>query len=84
MLKCNQLFSMEQIFGVLKVALRWLIDVQLFGLKRYWGVDRSTPNDLVCGEAGRFPIQINASVCRMKYWYKTDTHGGAQTAFERI
>ena len=45
-------------------------DVQLFGLKRYWGVDRRTPNDLVYGEVGRFPIQINASVCCMKYWLK--------------
>ena len=48
-----------------------LIDnVQLFGLKRYLGVDRRTPNDLVYGEVGRFPIQINACVRGIRYWLK--------------
>ena len=55
-------------------------NVHLFGLKRYLGVDRRTPNDLVYGEVGRFPIQINASVRLVK----TDAHGGIQTAFESI
>ena len=31
-------------------------NVHLFGLKRYVGVDRITPNDLVYGEVGRFPV----------------------------
>ena len=56
----------------------WAIDnVHLFGLKRYLGVDRRTPKDLVYGEVGRFPIQINTSVRLVK----TDEHGGTQTAF---
>ena len=45
-------------------------NVHLFGLKRCLGVDRRTPNDLVCGEVGRFPIQINASVRCIRYWLK--------------
>ena len=45
-------------------------NVHLFGLKRYLGVDRRTPNDLVYGDVGRFPIQINASVRCIKYWLK--------------
>ena len=45
-------------------------NVHLFGLKHYLGVDRRTPNDLVYGEVGRFPIQINASVRCIKYWLK--------------
>ena len=45
-------------------------NVHLFGLKRYLGVDRRTPNDLVYGEVGRFPIQINACVRCIKYWLK--------------
>ena len=45
-------------------------NVHLFGLKRYLGVDRRTPNDLVYGEVGMFPIQINASVRCIKYWLK--------------
>ena len=45
-------------------------NVHLFGLKRYLGVDRRTPNDLVYGEVGRFPIQINASFRCIRYWLK--------------
>ena len=45
-------------------------NVHLVGLKRYLGVDRRTPSDLVYGEAGRFPIQINASVRCIRYWLK--------------
>ena len=45
-------------------------NVHLFGLKRYLGVDRRTPNNLVYGEVGRFPIQINASVRCIRYWLK--------------
>ena len=47
-------------------------NVHLFGLKHYLGVDRRTLNDLVYGEAGRFPIQINASVrcISIRYWLK--------------
>ena len=45
-------------------------NVNLCGLKRYLGVVRRTPNDLVDGEVGRFPIQINACVRCMKYWLK--------------
>ena len=45
-------------------------NVHLFGLKRYLGVDRRTPNDLVYGEVGRFPIQINARVRCIRHWLK--------------
>ena len=45
-------------------------NVHLFGLKRYLGVDRRTPNDLVYGRVGRFPIQINACVRCIKCWLK--------------
>ena len=40
------------------------------GLKRYLGVDRRIPNNLVYGEVGRFPIQMNASVRCIRYWLK--------------
>ena len=33
-------------------------DVQLFGLKRYWGVDRSTPNDLVMEKLEGFLFKL--------------------------
>ena len=38
-------------------------NVRLFGLKRYLGVDRRTPNDLVYGEVGSFlfkSVQVSA------------------------
>ena len=44
-------------------------NVHLFDLK-HLGVDRRTPNDLVYGEVGRFPIQINACVRCIRYWLK--------------
>ena len=45
-------------------------NVHLFGLKRYLGVDRRTPNDLVYGEVERLRIQINACVRCIRYWLK--------------
>jgi hypothetical protein len=45
-------------------------NVHLFGLKRFLGVDKRTPNDLVYGEVGRFPIYLNANVRCMRYWLK--------------
>ena len=47
-----------------------LDNVHLFGLNCYLGVYRRTPNDLVYGEVGRFPIQINACVRCIRYWLK--------------
>ena len=45
-------------------------NVNLCGQTRYLCVARKTPNDLVYGEVGRFPIQINACVRCIKYWLK--------------
>ena len=67
---CVKIFDARVQPSVLCGAEIWGLDssssvidnVHLFGLKRYLGVDRTTPNDLVYGEVGRFPIQINASV----------------------
>ena len=50
-------------------------NVHLFSFKRYLGVNRRTPNDLVYGEVGRFPIQINASVRCIRYWLKLTRMG---------
>ena len=69
MLKYNRLFSMEQRFGVWKVALRWLI-MYICLVWNFIGVDRRTPNNLGYGEVGRFPIQINTSVRCVRYWLK--------------
>ena len=42
----------------------------LFALKRFLGVDRRTPNELVYGEMGRYNISINANVRCISYWLK--------------
>ena len=44
--------------------------IHLFALKRFLGVDRKTPNDLVYGELDRFPITINSVIKCIKYWLK--------------
>ena len=33
--------------------------VQLFALKRFPGVDQRAPNDMVLGETGRYPLEVN-------------------------
>ena len=44
--------------------------VHLFVLKKFLCVDRRTPNDLVYGETGRYPIFINSIVNCLRYWLK--------------
>ena len=41
-----------------------------FTLKKMLGVGMRTPNDLVNGELGRFPIYINAQTLRVPYWLR--------------
>ena len=44
--------------------------LHLFALKRFLHVDRRTPNDLVYGELGRFPIYLNSYIKCIRYWLK--------------
>ena len=44
--------------------------VHTYALKRFLGVDRRTPNDLVYGETNRYPIHIKAAVNCIRYWFK--------------
>jgi hypothetical protein len=44
--------------------------VHLFAMKRFLNVDTRTPNDLVYGELGRYPIYINSYLKCIKYWLK--------------
>jgi len=77
-LKIVKIFYAQKQPVVLYGAEIWGLDnssfvinnVRLFGLKRYLGVDRRTPNDLVYGKVGRFPIQINASARCVRYCLK--------------
>lgn len=42
--------------------------VHLFAMKKFLHIDQKTPNDLVYGELGRYPIYINSYVKCIKYW----------------
>jgi len=44
--------------------------VHLFAMKRFLGVDRRTPNDLIYGEFGRYPIYLNSYIRCIRYWLK--------------
>jgi hypothetical protein len=44
--------------------------LHLFALKRFLGVDMRTPNDLVYGDTGRYPIVIHSKIRCIKYWLK--------------
>ena len=44
--------------------------IHLFAMKRFLGMDMRTPNDLVYGELGRYPVHINSSICCIGYWFK--------------
>ena len=42
--------------------------IHLFALKRFLNIGIRTPNDLVYGELGRYPLYINCFVKCVKYW----------------
>ena len=42
--------------------------VHLFAIKRYLNVSIRTPNALVYGETGRYPLFINVYIRQIKYW----------------
>jgi len=42
----------------------------VFACKRFLGLDIRTPNHLVHGELGRYPLSINSSIRVIKYWLK--------------
>eukprot|EP00745_Piridium_sociabile_P037736 TRINITY_DN6881_c0_g1_i1.p1 TRINITY_DN6881_c0_g1~~TRINITY_DN6881_c0_g1_i1.p1 ORF type:complete len:302 (+),score=4.84 TRINITY_DN6881_c0_g1_i1:89-907(+) len=58
-----------EIWGLNKSAM-YIENIHLFALKRFLGVHVKTPNELVYGETGRYPIYINSSVQCVRYWLK--------------
>ena len=42
----------------------------LFALKRLLSVSNKTPNTFIYGETGRYPMNIDAEISTIKYWYK--------------
>ena len=42
----------------------------LFACKRFLNVHPKTPNNLVYGETGRFPLIVNSTIRAIKYWFR--------------
>ena len=44
--------------------------VHLYGLKRFLNVSVKTPNIMIYGDTGRYPLSVNATMRVAKYWVK--------------
>lgn len=44
--------------------------VHLFACKRFLKVAPQTPNTLIYGELGRYPLFIDTTLCAIRYWFK--------------
>ena len=44
--------------------------VHLYGLKRFLNVTIKTPNVMIYGDTGRYPLTVNAAMRVAKYWLK--------------
>ena len=44
--------------------------VHTFACKKLLGVSTRTPNTLIYGEVGRYPLYIDCTIKALKYWYK--------------
>ena len=56
--------------------------LHLFAMKKFLHVDQKTPNDLVYGELGRYPIYINSYVKCIRYWLKLVRMDGYRLPFQ--
>ena len=44
--------------------------VHTYGMKKFLGVDRRTPNDFLYGELDRYPVYLNSYVRCIRFWLK--------------
>ena len=44
--------------------------VHLLACKRYLGVPIKTPNKMIYGELGRYPLFVNSNIRCIKYWFR--------------
>ena len=52
----------------LEADLKVVERIHLFALKRFLNISRRTPNVVVYGETGRYPLFVNIFVKSVKYW----------------
>ena len=67
--KCNQFYYIRLKFGDYK-DLRILKEIHLMACKRFLGVQFRTPNTMVYGDLGRFPLFINSYLKSIKSWLR--------------
>lgn len=75
-----------EIWGV-EADLTVVERVHLFAIKRFLNVSIRTPNVLVYGETGRYPLQINIHVKCIRYWLrllKMSTHRLPHKAYKML
>ena len=60
----------SELWGVLTKDNNQTENVHLFARKRFLNVAARTPNRMVYGELGRYPLQINCYIRVIKYWFR--------------
>ena len=60
----------SELWGVLTKDNNQTENVHLFACKRFLNVAARTPNRMVYGELGRYPLQINCYIRVIKYWFR--------------
>ena len=60
----------SELWGVLTKDNNRTENVHLFACKRFLNVAARTPNRMVYGELGRYPLQINCYIRVIKYWFR--------------
>jgi len=58
----------SEIWGICKVPV--IESAHLFACKRLLGVPNKTPNTLVYGDSGRYPLFIESTISALRYWLK--------------
>ena len=69
MLRLNLCFCMLLKFGVWPGRLK-IEKVHLFACKRLLCVSEKTPNHMVYGETGRYPLYTDSTISVLMYWFK--------------
>ena len=73
----------SEIWGV--TQFREIESVHLFACKKLLSVNLRTPNAMVYGETGRYPLYIDSTISVVRYWFalqKMDFHRIPRQAFE--
>ena len=52
--------------------------VHLFAMKKFFGVEMRTPNDLIFGETNRYPLFVNSAVRYIRYWLNLTRMDGSR------